>query len=267
MRFLKLYARFIPIYFKSKTEHGFGFYMDFVGFALNHVVSYFVIWALMSRFETINGWNMYEVMLMYTLNMLTYAIAAVFFFFQMTDVEEDVHMGSFDSLLVKPINPFVHMIIRAFGHFFLGDIVIAAGMLVFCFHKLGLSLDFVSAISFVAVLLGGVLVQAAFIVISGSACFWLVRSRSLMNMVLFGVRSLVDYPVSIYGTALRGVLTFVIPYAFVNFYPAQIILNRGDDALFASWLPYATPAVGLLLFWIGYRVWSAGLNRYQGTGS
>jgi ABC-2 type transport system permease protein len=267
MRFVKLYARFIPIYFKSKTEHGFGFYMDFVGFALNHVVNYLVIWALMSRFQTINGWNMYEVMLIYTLNMLTYSIAAVFFFFQMNDVEEDVHLGSFDSLLVKPINPFVHMIIRAFGHFFLGDIIIAIGMLVFCFHRLGLHPDFGTFVGFLAVLIGATLVQAAFIVISGSTCFWLVRSRSVMSLVLFGVRSFADYPISIYGKALRVALTFVIPYAFVNFYPSQLILDRSEDSLFAPWLPYATPFVGLLLFALAYRMWNAGLNRYQGTGS
>ncbi|MFF2480330.1 ABC transporter permease [Paenibacillus sp. NPDC058071] len=267
MRFFKLYARFIPIYFRSKTEYGFGFYMDFVGFALNHIVSYALIWALMSRFQTINGWNMYEVMLIYTLNMLTYAIAAVFFFFQMDAIEEDVYKGSFDSLLVKPINPFIHMIIRGFGHFFLGDIVIAVIMMVFCFNHLDISPGFGAYVSFAVTLLGAVLIQASFIVISGSMCFWVVRARSFMDVVLYGIRGLADYPISIYGKVLRGVLTFVIPYGFVNFYPAHIILDKDGSSLFASWLPYTAPAVGLILFFIAYRVWSVGLNRYQGTGS
>ncbi|BBI30896.1 ABC transporter permease [Cohnella abietis] len=267
MRSLKLYARFIPIYFKSKTEHGFGFYMDFVGFALTHIVSYTVIWALMSRFQTINGWSMYEVMLLYTLNMLTYAIAAVFFFFQMNDVEEDVHKGSFDSLLVKPINPFIHMIIRSFGHFFLGDIAIAIIMLGFCFSRLDIHPDLGTYVSFVFMLLGAVLVQASFIVITGSMCFWIVRARSVVNIVIFGIRGFADYPISIYGKFLRVILTFIIPYGFVNFYPSHLILDKEGGSLFASWLPYATPIIGLLLFFIAYRVWNAGLNRYQGTGS
>ncbi|GGG64400.1 ABC transporter permease [Paenibacillus radicis (ex Gao et al. 2016)] len=267
MRYLKLYARFIPIYFKSKTEHGFGFYMDFVGFALSHIVSYAVIWALMSRFQTINGWNMYEVMIIYTLNMLTYAIAAVFFFFQMNDVEEDVHKGSFDSLLVKPINPFIHMIIRSFGHFFLGDIVIAILMLGFCFSRLDLHPNLAAYAGFVALLLGAVLIQAAFIVITGSMCFWIVRARAVMNVVIFGIRGFADYPISIYSKVLRVILTFIIPYGFVNFYPSQLILDKEGGSLFVSWLPYATPVVGLILFFIAYRVWNAGLNRYQGTGS
>ncbi|RXZ81040.1 ABC transporter permease [Paenibacillaceae bacterium] len=267
MRYLKLYARFIPIYFKSKAEHGFGFYMDFLGFVITHIVSYTVIWALMSRFQTINGWNMYEVMLLYTLNMLTYAVAAVFFFFQMNDVEEEVHKGSFDSLLVKPINPFIHMIIRSFGHFFLGDIVIAVAVLGVCFNRLNIHLDWGTSVSFVLMLLGAVLVQAAFIVITGSMCFWIVRARAVKNIVIFGIRGFADYPISIYSKLLRVVLTFVIPYGFVNFYPAHVILDKEEGLLFASWLPYATPIIGLLLFFIAYRVWNAGLNRYQGTGS
>jgi ABC-2 type transport system permease protein len=241
--------------------------MDFVGFALTHIVSYMVIWALMSRFQTINGWNMYEVMLIYTLNMLTYAVAAVFFFFQMNDVEEDVHKGSFDSLLVKPINPFIHMIIRSFGHFFLGDIVIAIIMLGFCFSRLDIHPGFGSYVGFVFMLLGAVLVQASFIVITGSMCFWIVRARSIMNVVIFGIRGFADYPISIYGKLLRIILTFVIPYGFVNYYPSHLILGKEGGSLFAPWLPYATPIVGLLLFFIAYRVWNAGLNKYQGTGS
>ncbi|MBJ6362643.1 ABC transporter permease [Paenibacillus sp. GCM10012307] len=267
MRYLKLYMRFIPVYFKSKTEYGFGFYMDFIGFAISHVVSYMVIWALMSRFETINGWNMYEVMLIYTLNLITFGIAGAFFFFQMDDVENMVHQGNFDGFLVKPINPFIHMIIKSFGHFYLGDIVIAIIMLAFCFQKLGLSPDMIAYAKLIFVLLGAVLVQASFIVMTGSMCFWLVRSRSIMNIVLFGMRGFVDYPISIYSKFIRILLTFVIPYGFVNFYPAQIILDKQDGALFAGWLPYATPVVGLILFMIAYKVYMTGINRYQGTGS
>jgi ABC-2 type transport system permease protein len=65
---------------------------------------------------------------------------------------------------------------------------------------------------------------------------------------------------------VQVILTFILPYGFINFYPAQLFLGK-DDYLFHPSLPYATLPVGLGLFSLAYRFWRYGINRYQGTGS
>jgi ABC-2 type transport system permease protein len=266
MRILKLYARFIPIYFKSKAEYGFAFYADFVGFTLAHIVNFTVIWLLLDRFKTINGWSVYEVLLIYTMNMFTYSLAAVFFFFQMREIEEMVHKGTFDGLLVKPVHPFIHMIIRTFGHFFVGDLIVAVIMFNICFRALDISMGFMNVLQFIFLLFGAVLIQASFIVLAGSTSFWFVKSTSITNMLLHNIRGFVNYPISIYHKAVRFVLTFLIPYAFVNFYPVQLLLDK-DVKVFSPYLSYAVPFVGLALFAIAFLVWMKGVNKYQGQGA
>ncbi|MBP3963942.1 ABC transporter permease [Paenibacillus lignilyticus] len=267
MRFLKLYARFIPIYFKSKSEHGIMFYLDFLGFAMGHIVNFLIIWVMLDRFNTINGWGMYEVMLIYTMNMFTFGLASIFFSFQMWEVEDMVAQGTFDVMLVKPVNPFIHMIIRTFGHFYLGDVIIGIIMFIVCFNHLNVHMGFTELLILTVVLIGATLVQAAFIVITGSMCFWFTRSGALMDMVVHGIRSFMDYPISIYSKFIRILVTFVVPYAFVNFYPSQLILNKKGETLFSPVLPYIAPVVGLAMFILAYMVWNRGLNKYQGTGS
>jgi ABC-2 type transport system permease protein len=267
MRILKLYARFIPIYLKSKTEHGFGFYADFVGFTMNHLVSFLVIWVMLQRFNTINGWGLYEILLIYTMNMFTYSFAAVFFIFQMRDLEEMIHQGTFDGILTKPVHPFFHIVIRTFGHFFLGDILISIIMFVICFNALDLHFTITSLLYFIAMMIGGILIQASFMVLTGAMSFWFIRSSAISNMVLYSLRGFVDYPISIYNRFVRIILTFIIPYAFVNFYPVQLFLHKPGEALFNPLLQYATPIVGILFFLMSFKIWSVGVNKYQGTGS
>jgi ABC-2 type transport system permease protein len=267
MRILKLYMKFIPIYFKSKTEYGFGFYADFIGFMITHAVNYLLIWVMLDRFKTINGWDFYEMLFLYTMNLFTYGIAAIFFFFQMRDMEEMIHQGTFDGILTKPINPFIHMIIRTFGHFFLGDVFVGLIMFIICFHGMHLSITLLSGFYFVLTILGAVLIQASFIILTGAMSFWFVRSRAITNMVVYYMRGFVNYPISIYGKLIHILLTFIVPYAFVNFYPVQMFLGKADEGIFHPVILITTPLVGIVLFTLSYFVWKSGINRYQGTGS
>jgi ABC-2 type transport system permease protein len=59
----------------------------------------------------------------------------------------------------------------------------------------------------------------------------------------------------------------VLPFAFVNYFPAAYFLRRGDGAF---GLPPAvgllTPLIGLVFAALAYRFWRFGLDRYQGVG-
>ena len=58
-------------------------------------------------------------------------------------------------------------------------------------------------------------------------------------------------------------LTFVLPFAWVAFYPASHFVG-GEEFRLVSLL---TPLVGAATFGLGYLVWSRGIRRYASTGS
>ena len=62
-------------------------------------------------------------------------------------------------------------------------------------------------------------------------------------------------------------LTFVIPVAFVNWYPCLYLLDREDPFGFPAWFALAPPVVGALLFGVAALAWRTGVRRYTSTGS
>ena len=70
-----------------------------------------------------------------------------------------------------------------------------------------------------------------------------------------------------YPRFIQVLLTFVIPYGFMSFYPAQYFLQKNDFLLFFPWFQYLTPVVGAVLLTLAVVFWKAGLRRYQSTGS
>jgi ABC-2 type transport system permease protein len=58
-------------------------------------------------------------------------------------------------------------------------------------------------------------------------------------------------------------LTFVLPFAWVAFYPAAWFVGGPEYQRVALF----TPLVGSATFGLGYLVWSRGIRRYASTGS
>jgi ABC-2 type transport system permease protein len=58
-------------------------------------------------------------------------------------------------------------------------------------------------------------------IVTGAMSFWFIRSSAISNMVLNSLRGFVNYPVTIYNRFVRILLTYFIPYAFVNINQAK----------------------------------------------
>jgi ABC-2 type transport system permease protein len=59
----------------------------------------------------------------------------------------------------------------------------------------------------------------------------------------------------------------VLPFAFVNFYPAHYFLDKAGGDLFFPVIQYGTPVVGIVFFLLAYQFWKVGVNKYESTGS
>jgi ABC-2 type transport system permease protein len=75
------------------------------------------------------------------------------------------------------------------------------------------------------------------------------------------------YPIGIYSRGVRLFLTFVFPFAFMNYFPATYFLRKPEGALgLPPIVGLLTPLVGLVFFVAAYWFWRYGLNRYTGVG-
>ncbi len=71
------------------------------------------------------------------------------------------------------------------------------------------------------------------------------------------------YPLTLYGRFLQILVTWVLPFAFVSYYPGLILLSQtGAQAQ----VGYLSPLAGPVMALVASVVWHRGLARYQGTG-
>jgi ABC-2 type transport system permease protein len=117
-----------------------------------------------------------------------------------------------------------------------------------------------------AVVSGGMIVLAINLLIACTG-FWTGRSRGTAIIVNQFYSLVQQYPIDIFGTGFRLLVTGLLPVAFMNYYPALVLLDKVDYASPGWVLSYMSPLVALLLVGIVSVVWRLGLNRYSSSGS
>ena len=267
MGIVNLCIRFYTIYLKSMFEYRLAALTDMFTNIIIYSAMYLGIWILLDRFKVIQGWTFYEVMLLFNLNMVSYGLSSFIFRWPMLGLEQMVQRGEFDIVLIRPMNPLLYIILRRPNHAYVGHMILGIIVFAICFANLDIQWTLIKVIFLVFAIMGAVLIQSTMYLIIGTLSFWIVRTRSVFSALMYSFRNFVEYPISIYGIVIQVLLTFVIPFAFVNFYPTQYFLDRKGDTLFHPILQYGTPVVGIVLFLLAYKFWTIGVNRYESTGS
>ena len=104
-------------------------------------------------------------------------------------------------------------------------------------------------------------------VLGATLAFWTTEGREVMNSVTYGGNFLTQYPITIYGRWLRRLLAFVVPLAFVAYYPALFILDRDDPLHAPGWVRFISPLVAAAMALVARAFWSFGIRHYRSTGS
>ena len=76
--------------------------------------------------------------------------------------------------------------------------------------------------------------------------FWTTQSLEFMNSITRGGLAAAQYPIAIYKKWLRNFFTYIVPLAFVNYYPALFILERTDELGRFAALLYFSPLFSFL---------------------
>lgn len=260
-RYLSLYAWFLGQRFKILMEYRVNFFIGAISTVIQQGAGLATVWVVMRQVPNLQGWDFNEVMLIYGLITLGQSLCHMFADNLWTIGWNYIRSGQFDRFLVRPIDPLFHLLADRFchdgiGHFLTGLVLVIGATSAMHFEWTPLKL----AYTVVAVLSGGVIFLSLNL-ITATTSFWIIESIPITQMV-FNNYEFAKYPLSIYHTSIRILLTWVIPYGFASFYPASYLLGR--DVGLLAWLP---PLVAAVLLLVSYRFWQFGLRHYTGAGS
>lgn len=166
-------------------------------------------------------------------------------------------------MLVRPVSPVLQVLTQAFGIQGFGTVLVGAAILVRAMRELHLAWGVGEWALLAATLLGGTVLLGAVNLATSSSAFWEPASTSALPFTVQNLAEFAKFPLTLYGRFVQVLLTWVLPFGLVTYYPSTVLLGRPDAHLWLGWLaPLAGPAMAV----VAGVIWQCGLGRYQGAG-
>jgi ABC-2 type transport system permease protein len=253
-RFLA-YCRFLGaamhVNFKSVMEYRVNFVIQFFGMMLNNA-AFALFWAiLIGRAGMVGGYGFTDIMFIWALVSTSFGLAHILAG-NVRMLGRIVMEGSLDVYLLQPKDVMLNLlasrtVVSAWGDFVYGFIVIA----------LLPGADFMAFLLFCCLALPGALIFAATFAAAESLVFFMGNSQAISSALAEFLLSFSLYPEGVFGKSYRWVLYSVIPSGFVAFMPLRIYRALDWPLVPVLW------AVALVYAFLSYRLFSAGLRRYE----
>jgi ABC-2 type transport system permease protein len=223
----------------------------------------FIVFLINGQTVTsIQGWSREEVLFIYGYSMISMSIFSTFAINLYQFGDRYVIQGQFDRVLLRPVNSLFQVIFESFNLDTFGTFLTGIGVLVYSSRKLEIHFGLVDVLWLIASTISGAIILISVFVTVASVSFHFEDrigiSAPVYNMINFG-----RYPVSIFNRTLQFILSWLIPFAFVAFYPATHFLHREGFAIFC----YVTPLIALASVTVAGMAWRFGTSRYSSTGN
>ncbi len=262
-----IFFKFSKLSLKQTLEYKFDRTMITFAIFCREMISVIVIFLILLRFLHIRGWELNELMFLYSFLFLSYSLF-VFMFAGIRDFDGMVHSGELDRFLTRPLGLMFQIIAARVDYpATLGHGVVGILLFFFTAFSVGIEWNLQNSIYYIVALIGGAVIQASIFLLSACFSFWAVRTENLRNLIFFNARRIAGYPISFYPAIIQKMLIYLIPFSFVNYFPTQFFLRKDDLHLFWGGYMYLTPVVGVILFLIVYQLWKFGVRNYTSTGN
>ena len=261
----------IGVYTKTIMKSWFQYKVDAVlrslAVFLRESTGIIVVYFTLLKFDTLNGWNVYELLFLFSLLFVTYGIM-ILFFTGLRDFGGTVRNGGFDRYILRPRGLLFQIIFvnadwfAAIGHGGLGIVLFLISA-----SKVGIVWSFDKAMYYLFAIFGGVLIQGAIFLFLATLNIYLLETGSLKELFYWNARKFAGYPLSIFHKAIQAVMLYVVPFAFVNYFPAQYLLRKEDMAAYPEIYLYITPVLGVVMYLLAYVFWRFSLKYYKSSGN
>ncbi len=261
-RYLDLFGQYFVQYAKVRLSYRMDFLISVLTMTLATACSLAAVVLIFSRAPRIAGWSFHEILFLYGFSLLPFSL------FNMVSInlyyfsDAYIVMGKFDQVLVRPLSSLFQVLFEKFRLEAVGDTVLGLVIVTMSARALGLELGGSGwAFLIFAAVCGAAIYTAIFLMLT-SVSFWMEDRVGVIppvyNMLAFG-----RYPLDIYGTTIRFLLSWVVPFGFASFYPSAQLLHKEAYRHYAWLLPLVTLAFGAAAL----AVWRRGVRNYTSTGT
>ena len=263
---LVVYRRLVAAQVRSQLQYRMSFALDLCGAFLISFLDFLAVLVIFHNTPVLAGWSVRQVAFLYATSSISFALTDLAIG-HLDDFPQRIRAGSFDVLLLRPRGTLFQVIASDFALRRLGKLVQALIVLVYALAGLNVQWDAGRAAMLALMIPTGAVVFGAVWVTGTCLSFWTTESGEFTNAFTYGGNFLTQYPINIYGTWIRRFLAYLIPMAFVCYFPSLYILDKPDPLGLPSFLQFVSPLVALLASLAAGAVWQFAVRHYRSTGS
>lgn len=263
-RYLRLYKALISQFFKVVMQSKVDFLMGLFGFFFTQISGILFLYLVFEQIPDLQGWSLEQLVFIYGFAQIPRGIDHLFTDNIWLVAWRLVINGDFDRYMLRPMNVFFQVIAEKLQPDALGELLVGTILVVYSAVKDVVVLDAVHIALFAVSVLAGALIYTSIKLLFASLAFWIKRSGPFLQLA-YEMAEFAKYPTEIYAKALRFVITWVIPFAFVAYLPAGYFLGAGmGNHMGVIGIECAIAAV----FWlIAYAVFHKGISIYESAGN
>jgi ABC-2 type transport system permease protein len=222
--------------------------------------------------SALNGWRPEELLALLGIYFIVGGAINMLLQPSMQQLMADIQRGTLDFTLLKPADAQILTGVQRVEIWEAVDIIQGTALLIVALAQMGglahvphhhpqPPLTCAAPLQFALALLAGGAIIYSFWLMLATTAFWLVRVESMLA-IFQSMYEAGRWPISLYPSWLRLLLTFVVPVALATTVPAEALLGR------LSWPNLAGALLLALLMLIASRLfWRLGLRHYSGASA
>ena len=258
------YAQIARMWVRSSLAYRASFWMLAVSSALITFLDFVGLALMFHTIDSLEGFDLRDIALLYGASGIGIGVGDLL----IGSVEQiglHVRTGSLDAMLTRPVPLLVQVCADKFALRRLGRITQA--VVVFAYGCWWVDWTVPKVLVAILMLVAGSAIFLSFFVAFSCVQFWTLDATEFANAFTYGGNTMTQYPLTIFPREIVVGLTFLIPVAFVNWYPCLYLLDRTDPNGAPSWFAVLSPVAAVITLAIAGVAWRAGVRHYTSTGS
>jgi ABC-2 type transport system permease protein len=263
---LRVWRRLVGARIRADWQYRTSFFLFLLSQTLVACLDLAVVAAIFSQVNTLGGWSGIEVALLFGLSGIAFGVADLLIS-AVENASRHIKAGTFDLFLLRPLPPLVHLSASEFALRRVGRVIQPLVVLIGALFLAPIDWSPETAVLVPVTLVSGTVIFGSVWVATSSISFWTVDSQEVANAFTYGGSLATSYPIDLLAQWLRRLLTFVLPLAFVAYFPAARLLNKEQPLGVTNAIAWATPVVAFLAVLAARAVWRLAVRHHRSTGS
>jgi ABC-2 type transport system permease protein len=263
---LAAYRRLLGAAVRSQLAYPASFALQCLGQAIAQAADLVTVLVLFNHITAMGGFTLDEVLVLYGIASVAFGLADGVVG-ELSTLPAYIRTGRLDALLLRPMSALGQLCASGIAMRRLGRILTGLIALGYALSKVDIEWTAPRIALAVTAPIAGAFVLGAVWVVACSVCFWVIEGHELANSVTGGSNMFTAYPLGVFNSWLRRLMGFVVPGAFVAYFPTLALLGKPDPLGLPAFLQWSSLAVAALSVLVAGRVWRLALRHYQGTGS